>query len=113
MGWFVFACARVSSSGSSSFPAPLGSGPRSSGRVSSRSALAGLLAVVSAVFAGLSIGSLSFDRRVSLSRHPGRWYAALEGLVGLPARHLGDDPTSLRIEPQATEKRWMKVTAPH
>jgi len=42
-----------------------------------------VLAVVTAIFAGLSLGSLTLDRRISSSRHPGLWYAALEGLIGV------------------------------
>lgn len=41
--------------------------------------------MVTAIFAGLSLGSLTLDRRISLSRRPGLWYAALEVLIGLSA----------------------------
>lgn len=42
-----------------------------------------VLAVVAAFFAGLALGAAALDRRVSRSRVPGRWYAALETAIGL------------------------------
>ncbi len=42
----------------------------------------GLLAVVTAFFAGLALGGLLCDRRVSRSAVPGRWYAVLELIIG-------------------------------
>ncbi len=45
--------------------------------------LPGVLAVVSAIFAGLSLGSLLLDRRIGSSRRPDLWYVALELLIGL------------------------------
>ncbi len=45
--------------------------------------LPGVLAVVSAIFAGLSLGSLALDRRISASPRPDLWYVALEALIGL------------------------------
>ena len=36
-----------------------------------------VLAVVAAFFSGLALGAWSLDRRVSVSRVPGRWYASL------------------------------------
>ncbi len=45
--------------------------------------LPGVLAVVTAIFAGLSLGSFTLDRRISLSRRPGLWYAVLEAIIGL------------------------------
>ena len=45
--------------------------------------LPSVLAVVSAIFAGLSIGALALDGRVSRSQRPGHWYAALEVVIGL------------------------------
>ena len=44
--------------------------------------LPGVLAVVSAIFAGLSLGSLLLDRRISGSRRPDLWYVGLEALIG-------------------------------
>ncbi len=40
-----------------------------------------MLAVVAAFFGGLALGSRCFDRAVSRSRVPGRWFAACEGTI--------------------------------
>ncbi|MEM9173682.1 MAG: spermidine synthase [Myxococcota bacterium] len=45
--------------------------------------IASVLAVASAIFAGLSLGSGLLDRRISQSADPAAWYAALEVLIGL------------------------------
>lgn len=42
-----------------------------------------VLAVVAAFFMGLAIGALVLDRRISLGRYPGRWYAVLELIIAL------------------------------
>lgn len=42
-----------------------------------------VLAVVAAFFAGIALGAWALDGRISHSRHPGAWYAALEGVIGL------------------------------
>ena len=42
-----------------------------------------VLAVVSAFFSGLALGAWSLDRPVSSSGAPGRWYAALELIIGI------------------------------
>jgi spermidine synthase len=42
-----------------------------------------MLAVVSAFFSGLAIGAWVFDRPVSRSSNPARWYAAFELVIGL------------------------------
>lgn len=70
-----------------------------------------LLAVVAAFFSGLALGAWALDGRISRSRYPGRWYAALEALIGLwslalivliPAANelaahlIGVEPTALR-----------------
>jgi spermidine synthase len=44
---------------------------------------ASVLAVVTAFFAGLGVGALAFGSRVEISRHPQRWYAAAEALIGI------------------------------
>jgi spermidine synthase len=44
---------------------------------------ASVLAVVTAFFAGLGVGALAFGSRVETSRHPQRWYAAAEALIGI------------------------------
>jgi len=41
-----------------------------------------MLAVVSAFFSGIALGSWLFDRPVSVSRNPARWYAAFELVIG-------------------------------
>ena len=43
----------------------------------------GVLAVLAAFFAGFALGAWVLDGRVSRSRAPGRWYAALELIIGL------------------------------
>jgi spermidine synthase len=43
---------------------------------------AAILAVVTAFFAGLSVGALLFGRRVEASHRPGRWYALAELVIG-------------------------------
>ena len=43
----------------------------------------GMLAVVSAFFAGLALGSFTLDRFVGRARTPGRWYVGLELAIGL------------------------------
>ncbi len=43
----------------------------------------GVLAVLAAFFAGFALGAWGLDGRVSRSRAPGRWYAALELVIGL------------------------------
>ena len=45
--------------------------------------LPSMLAVVAAFFGGLAVGAWALDGRVSRSRVPGRWYAGLEGIIGL------------------------------
>jgi spermidine synthase len=42
-----------------------------------------VLAVVAAFFSGMALGSFSLDGSVSRSSRPGRWYAALETVVGI------------------------------
>jgi spermidine synthase len=42
-----------------------------------------VLAVVASFFSGMSLGSFVLDGRVSRSDHPGRWYAALEAIIGI------------------------------
>ncbi len=42
-----------------------------------------VLAVVAAFFGGLAFGAWALDARISRSRYPGRWYAALEAIIGL------------------------------
>jgi len=44
---------------------------------------AAVLAVVTAFFAGLALGSLTLGRMVERSARPGRWYAACEGVMAL------------------------------
>ena len=44
--------------------------------------MAGVLAVVAAFFGGLALGAWGFDRPISSSRYPGRWYGALELVIG-------------------------------
>ena len=44
--------------------------------------MAGVLAVVAAFFGGLALGAWCFDRPISSSRHPGRWYGVLELVIG-------------------------------
>ena len=43
---------------------------------------AAVLAVVAAFFGGLAVGSLATGSRIERSRHPARWYAACEALIG-------------------------------
>lgn len=42
-----------------------------------------VLTVVAAFFSGLALGSWALDTPVSVSKHPGRWYAGLELVIGL------------------------------
>lgn len=42
-----------------------------------------LLAVLAAFFGGFGLGALLFDRRISRSAVPGRWYASLELVISL------------------------------
>ncbi|MCB1955475.1 MAG: fused MFS/spermidine synthase [Rhodocyclaceae bacterium] len=42
-----------------------------------------LLAVIAAFFGGLAVGARGLARRIEASPHPGRWYAAAEGLIAL------------------------------
>ncbi|MGA9539233.1 MAG: hypothetical protein WBR24_25295 [Desulfobacterales bacterium] len=42
-----------------------------------------VLAVVSAFFSGLALGSWTLDRPISAAKNPGRWYAGLEFSIGL------------------------------
>ncbi len=44
---------------------------------------AAVLAVVTAFFGGLALGSLALGRRIEGSGHPGRWYAACEAVIAL------------------------------
>ena len=44
---------------------------------------AAILAVVTAFFAGLSLGALLLGRAVEASVHPERWYAAAEAVIGV------------------------------
>jgi spermidine synthase len=70
-----------------------------------------MLAIVSAFMGGMALGAWTFDRRIARSRQPGRWYAALEAVIGLWAfvsvalipfansaalRLVGIDPSALR-----------------
>lgn len=70
-----------------------------------------VLAVVAAFFGGYSAGAWALDRPASSSPRPGRWYAALEALIGLwvavtvsavpmasdaALRWIGLDPAPLR-----------------
>ncbi len=45
--------------------------------------LPSLLAVITAFFGGFALGAVALDRRVSASRKPGHWYAALEVVIGV------------------------------
>lgn len=45
--------------------------------------LASVLAVVSAFFGGLALGSWLLDKRIFRSARPAYWYAALEGAIGI------------------------------
>lgn len=45
--------------------------------------MASVLAVVCAFMGGMAIGSLGFDKILSRSDHPGRWYAGLEVSIGI------------------------------
>lgn len=67
--------------------------------------LPGVLAVVSAMFAGLSLGSLVLDRRISTSRRPDLWYVALEAVIGLWAL------ATLVLIPagEAVSARWIGI----
>lgn len=47
-----------------------------------------VLAVIGAFFVGLAIGGWLFARRIHESLNPGRWYAALETIIGLWALAL-------------------------
>ncbi|MGD1916554.1 MAG: spermidine synthase [Phycisphaerales bacterium] len=42
-----------------------------------------VFAVVAAFFGGLAIGAILFDKPISRSRTPGRWYAVLEVVIGV------------------------------
>jgi len=42
-----------------------------------------VLAVTAAFFAGIALGAWALDRRVSVTAHPGRWYAVLEMVIGV------------------------------
>jgi spermidine synthase len=42
---------------------------------------AAVLAVVTAFFAGLSLGALTLGKRIDRSSHPARWYAACEAVI--------------------------------
>src|SRR5262245_26219882 len=44
---------------------------------------AGVLAVVAAFFGGLALGALALGPRIEASRHPIRWYAGCEAIIGL------------------------------
>jgi spermidine synthase len=70
-----------------------------------------VLAMIAAFFSGLALGAWSLDRRVSTSRTPGRWYGAMEMLIGIwavvlvfliplgnfwAARLMGVSPSPLR-----------------
>ena len=44
---------------------------------------AAVLAIVSALFGGLAVGSLALSGVIQKSRFPGRWYASCEMLIGL------------------------------
>ncbi|MDY6849957.1 MAG: spermidine synthase [Thermodesulfobacteriota bacterium] len=50
--------------------------------------IVGMLGVVSAFFSGIALGAWFFDRPVSLSRTPARWYAGFELAIGLWALAL-------------------------
>jgi spermidine synthase len=73
--------------------------------------LPGVLATVAAFFGGLSLGAWILDGPVSRSQHPGRWYAALEVIIGvwgfasipfiprlneLTLQFIGLDPSAVR-----------------
>ncbi len=45
--------------------------------------LGSVLAVISAFFGGVTLGAWLLDKPIARSRHPGYWYAALEGAIGL------------------------------
>lgn len=45
--------------------------------------LGSVLAVISAFFGGLTLGAWLLDEPITRSRHPGYWYAALEGAVAI------------------------------
>lgn len=47
-----------------------------------------VLGVISALFAGLALGSFAFGRRIAASARPGLWYAGLEAVIGLWALAL-------------------------
>lgn len=70
-----------------------------------------VLAVIAAFFTGLALGAYVLDGTVRRSRVPGRWYAALEAVIGLwalalivlipmfnelLARVIGEEPSLLR-----------------
>jgi spermidine synthase len=44
---------------------------------------AAMLAVITAFFAGLALGSITLGRRIERSAHPARWYAACEAAIGV------------------------------
>jgi spermidine synthase len=44
--------------------------------------MASVLAVVCAFLGGMAVGAWLFDQPLSRTLHPGRWYAAFEGLIG-------------------------------
>lgn len=50
--------------------------------------LVGVLGVLAALFAGLALGSALFGRPIANARHPARWYAGLEAVIGLWALGL-------------------------
>lgn len=63
--------------------------------------LPAMLAVVAAFFGGFALGAAGLDGSVSTSRRPGRWYAALEGVIG------GWTAVTIVLVP------WLNDCAPH
>src|SRR4051812_38744401 len=45
--------------------------------------MASVLAVVCAFLGGMAVGSWALDKPLGSTRYPGRWYAALEGAIGV------------------------------
>lgn len=77
-----------------------------------------VLGVVSALFAGLALGSLTPGRRIAASPHPARWYAGLELTIGLwalaliPLTPLAADlmPSLVPVD-AGTARQWLVAFA--
>ncbi|MGQ4274789.1 spermidine synthase [Terrihabitans sp. B22-R8] len=77
-----------------------------------------VLGVVSALFAGIALGSLTPGRRIARSAHPARWYAVLELVIGVWALALiplspliGDLVPYLSPVDAAPAHRWIVAFA--